>query len=524
MASPFDPTDLERLNRLGISQEEVARQMELLARDSSSLCVDRPCTVGDGILRISGEDALRYAAIQEAAAESGRFMKFVPASGAATRMFRTLLAARDLYPGLHREDLLAEEAKNEPAAAGFMKFIRNIRRFAFCPDLEKILSGNGRSLESLDDPGGYMDAWAALLGREGLDYGSMPKALLKFHRYNGHARTPFEEHLVEAALTCGGGKGAIRLHFTVQPDHEPLFRDLFSRVGKQYESRHGAAFQVEFSHQKPSTDTIAVDPENRPFRLDGGGLLFRPGGHGALLENLNDLRGDLVYIKNIDNVVPDHLKEDTIFWKKVLGGLLVSVEEAARGLIRDLRRGGDGAAGKAVAFIRGGLGLTPSPACLEGPAEARARALLEWLDRPMRVCGMVKNTGEPGGGPFWVESANGAITPQIVEGAQIDARDPGQKARFEASTHFNPVDLVCAVRDADDEPYDLKRFVDPEAVFISRKSKDGRDLKALELPGLWNGSMAGWITLFVEVPISTFSPVKTVFDLLRPEHQAEGRG
>jgi hypothetical protein len=334
----------------------------------------------------------------------------------------------------------------------------------------------------------------------------------------GGGRTPFEEHLVEGTGTVRDGEGRCRIHFTVSPEFEREFRTLLEARRAFLERSYSARLDVTFSVQHPSTDTIAVDLENRPFRLDDGSLLFRPGGHGALLRNLADLGADLVYVKNIDNVVPESRSKTVILWKKLLGGLLVGLERRALALSQALEAPGcpGSVLDDAARFLRASFGVPVPPA---ESHEGLCRTLDRRLRRPIRVCGVVRNQGEPGGGPFWVEGADGEVTAQIVESSQVDVSSPAQKAIWSSSTHFNPVDLVLSLRDHAGRPYDLGRFVDPSTVFISKKSRDGRELKALEQPGLWNGAMAGWNTVFVEVPGETFAPVKTVLDLLRPEHQ-----
>jgi len=496
----------------GTSIEEVERQLELFRNPPRPVELVRPCAIGDGIRTLAAAERVGVARLAEEGARQGRMTKFVPASGAASRMFQALLAARG------HADLAGARARasaGDHNAAALVELAQGLPRFAFVDDLRASLRRAGLDLDALAGRGELGPVLDHLLGPAGLDYAALPKGLLKFHTYAEGARTPFEEHLVEAAGTVRGGDGATRLHFTVSPEHRSRFDALLEAVRSRYEQRFAARFEVGFSVQKPATDTIAADLEGRPFRDDAGRLLFRPGGHGALIENLADLGGDVVYIKNIDNVVPEHLAGPTLEWKRALGGLLLRLQGE---IFRHLER----------------LSADPSPAEIEAAARfaaaelaldvAPARAaLLRALERPLRVCGVVPNTGEPGGGPFWVRAGDGGISPQIVESAQV-GDSPEQRAIFAASTHFNPVDLVCGLRDRHGQPFDLRRHVDESAVFIARKSSGGRELQALERPGLWNGAMADWITVFVEVPIETFNPVKTVLDLLRPQHQPPARG
>jgi hypothetical protein len=350
----------------------------------------------------------------------------------------------------------------------------------------------------------------------------LPKALIKFHRYPDAARASLEEHLVEAAVYARGNDGEARIHFTVSPEHEELIRAHIGHVRPRYE-RDGTSYNISFSIQKPSTDTIAVDRDNLPFRDENGRLVFRPGGHGALLANLQETGGDVLFIKNIDNVVPDALKAETYRYKQALGGLLVDLQNSIFTYVRALQHGRDTFdLGEIVTFTEQRLGVSIPSAIKQGSSQELRNYLLERLHRPLRVCGVVQNTGEPGGGPFWVKDTSGEMSRQIVESSQVDLMSDQQRKLWQSATHFNPVDLVCGIRDYQGQLFDLSRFVDPETGFISHKSKDGKELKALELPGLWNGAMAKWNTIFVEVPAITFNPVKTVFDLLRPEHQVEG--
>jgi Domain of unknown function (DUF4301) len=502
----FTDADLRQMAELGIEPAEALRQVELFRHPPSFTRVLRPCTPGDGIRMIFDSDHARLLGFYEEAARQGRIGKVVPASGAASRMFKALL--EDL-----NQDSTGQDSGEPPAEV--RTFLDNLSGFAFAEDLAALTGDAG---------GDRRAVLAALLTGEGLRYAELPKALLKFHRYPEGARTSFEEHLVEAADCTRDTAGVCRLHFTVSPDHEENLRRLLAEVRPRYEERFGASFEVSFSFQERSTDTIAVDLENRPFRLEDGSLLFRPGGHGALIHNLHALAiagWDVVLLKNIDNVVPDDRKATGLLWKKLLAGALLALQTR---IFRYLERLEDGPAVTPELLEEVGKFMTdalvrPVPAEVSLRAEELRRYFLRILDRPLRVCGVVRNQGEPGGGPFWVESPGGEVSLQIVETSQIDPGDPEQQKILRSSTHFNPVDLACALRDRHGHPYDLNRYVDPATVFISRKSHEGRPLKALERPGLWNGAMADWNTVFVEVPDATFAPVKTVLDLLRPEHR-----
>jgi hypothetical protein len=539
----FSEPDRVQMAALGVSAEEAARQVELFRHPPPFTHVLRPCRPGDGIRRIDAGEEPALAALWARAARDGRVSKLVPASGAATRMFKALIAELERY---------AEEggaAGAESAAPGsgseVETFFANLPRFAFFALLSESLRrdpGTAAAAAGIAAGGGGLSALSGaarqavlrhLLTPAGLDYAECPKGLILFHRYPEGPRTPFEEHLVEAVDYARDGGGLCRLCFTVSPQHESGFAALLGRLRPALEERHGARFEVSFSTQRRATDTLAVDEDDRPFRLADGSLLFRPGGHGALIANLQELAdagADLVLLKNIDNVVPDRGKPEVTHWKRLLTGLLLHLEERIAGHLEALTalapegpRGAEQEAAcarvleEAEAFLAGELGRA-LPRELERRAERR-RALIAALDRPLRVCGVVRNTGEPGGGPFWVRAPSGEVSLQIVETSQLDAGSPEQQAALAASTHFNPVDICCGLRDRRGRPFDLARFVDPATVFIARKSHEGRPLKALERPGLWNGAMAGWNTVFVEVPDVTFAPVKTVLDLLRPEHQ-----
>ena len=399
-------------------------------------------------------------------------------------------------------------------------FFEQIEKFAFYNDLnaacEKAFEKN---IPALMAEGDYKAVVAALLEAAGLNYGALPKGLLKFHRYEDGSRTPLEEHLVEGALYAANKNGKVNVHFTVSPEHRRLFENLVADKAAVYAKKYGVDYNVTFSEQKPCTDTIAADMNNQPFR-DNGKLLFRPGGHGALIENLNDLDADIIFIKNIDNVVPDKLKGDTVLYKKLIAGVLVALQQKAFAYLEllDSGRYTHEQVLEILQFLQKKL-FCKNPETKNLEDAELVLYLKEKLNRPMRVCGMVKNVGEPGGGPFLVYNSDGTISLQILESSQIDMDDPEKKEMFEKGTHFNPVDLVCAVRDYKGHKFDLVNFVDKATGFISYKSKNGKDLKALELPGLWNGAMSDWNTVFVEVSLSTFNPVKTVNDLLREQHQ-----
>ena len=520
--SVFSEQDLKQIEHQGLTLAEVNRQLELFNMPKPFLKLAGPCTVGDGIRAFDRKSRDALTAIYEREGPGRRCVKFVPASGAASRMFKVLLRYFHQDGEITRSSVAREASAGSTDAEQFLVFAEGMKNFAFFRDLQSMMADNGLSVDALLEQGRFRDILRLLLTDEGLDYAALPKGLLKFHEYPAGSRTAFEEHLVEAASYVADRDGRCALGFTVSPEHMDRFKASLHRARGIYEEKFGVSYDVSFSVQDPSTDTIAVDLDNAPFRQEDRRLLFRPGGHGALLKNLNHIDGDIIFIKNIDNVLPDHLKATTVLWKKALGGLLVEVQNQVHALARQLETGtAEPLLTTARRFFDQWLPPPFPPEFADLPAPEQGRRLRERLLRPLRVCGVVANTGEPGGGPFWVRGGDGSLSLQIVEQAQVRRTDPEQAAIWRQATHFNPVDLVCAVRDVNGRCFDLPRFRDPEAVFITRKSSQGKELKALELPGLWNGAMAYWNTIFVEVPRITFNPVKTVNDLLRPEHQGQ---
>lgn len=501
--------DKNLLAKKGISEQQIAEQLACFEKGFPYLKLFAAASVENRGIMLIGEDAQKtYLAAWDSYKESDKkVVKFVPASGAASRMFKNMF-----------EFLGADY--DVPTTDFEKKFFNNIKNFAFYADLDAAcVKNNGKGIDALVAEGNYKAVVANLLESAGLNYGSLPKGLLKFHKYENGARTPLEEHLVEGALYAAGKSGEVNVHFTVSTEHRELFAKLVDEKVAQYAAKYGIKYNISFSEQKPSTDTVAADMENKPFR-DNGKLLFRPGGHGALIENLNDLDADIVFIKNIDNVVPDRLKADTVTYKKLLAGVLVTLQKQAFEYLQLLDSGHyrHDELENIIRFVQQQLHCRKDD--IKDLEDADLVIYLrKKLNRPMRVCGMVKNVGEPGGGPFLAYNPDGSVSLQILESSQIDMNDPEKKAMFEKGTHFNPVDLVCAIRDYKGNKFNLVNYVDKATGFISYKSKGGKELKALELPGLWNGSMSDWSTVFVEVPLSTFNPVKTVNDLLRDQHQ-----
>lgn len=502
------PQDKEMLEKKGISEKQIEEQLACFEKGFPYLKLAAAASVDNGILAPSANEQKKYLDAWDAYMQTDKVVvKFVPASGAASRMFKNLF-----------EFLGAEY--DVPQTSFEKTFFEKIDKFSFYTDLDDACRKTaGKGIADLMAAGNYKAVVAALLESVGLNYGSLPKGLLKFHKYEDGNRTPVEEHLVEGALYAANKNGKVNVHFTVSPEHRALFKSLVDEKAVAYAKKYGVDYNVSFSEQKPSTDTIAADMDNKPFR-DNGKLLFRPGGHGALIENLNDLDADIIFIKNIDNVVPDKLKGDTVLYKKLIAGVLVALQQKVFAYLQLLESGKytHDQVLEILQFLQKELHCkNPETKNLED--SELAIYLKKKLNRPMRVCGMVKNVGEPGGGPFLAYNSDGTISLQILESSQIDMTDPEKKEMFEKGTHFNPVDLVCAVRDYKGNKFDLVKYVDKATGFISYKSKNGKELKALELPGLWNGAMSDWNTIFVEVPLSTFNPVKTVNDLLRDQHQ-----
>lgn len=504
----LNPNDYKQIAQRGISEEQVSHQLHQFETGFPFLRLEAAAAVGNGIMAPGEEEKSHFIEVwNQYKAEGHQIVKFVPASGAASRMFKDMFA-------------FVDAPYDVPTTAFEKEYFEHISQFAFREELcRKCRENEGRNIKTLLAEGNYKAIARNMLSKEGLNYGQLPKGLLLFHNYEDGPRTPMEEHLVEAALYASSN-GEARVHFTVSHDHLELFRQKVAEKSDYYARKFGVKFNISFSEQKPSTDTIAVHPDNTPFRNEDGSLLFRPGGHGALIQNLNDIDADIVFVKNIDNVVPDRLKEDTVTYKQLLAGILVELQRKAFAYLRLLDTGSYTHAQleEIIRFVQRDL------CCRKADIKELEDAelviyLRQKLNRPMRVCGVVKNVGEPGGGPFLTYNPDGTVSLQILESSQIDKSNAEYVRMFTEGTHFNPVDLVCAIKDYQGQPFHLPDFVDASTGFISSKSKNGKELKALELPGLWNGAMSDWNTVFVEVPLSTFNPVKTVNDLLREQHQ-----
>ncbi|MEQ5790222.1 DUF4301 family protein [Muricauda sp. NFXS6] len=504
--------DLKQLDSKGISKEKVQNQIQTFKEGIPFVELSQAAVVGNGILRFSEKEQLDLIQYFEDNRKNLELLKFVPASGAASRMFKAMFNFLDSYEP-SKENL--SEYIERTGDTDAKKFTENLSDFPFYDLIMYRIEGKA----SNKDEEAYLFV-KEMLTENGLDYGFYPKGLLPFHKYETGTATPFEEHLKEAALYAKT-KGKANLHFTVSQQHDEMFAKEEASVGPKISKKTDTVFDVSYSNQKPSTDTIAVDMDNKPFKNSDGSILFRPGGHGALIENLNDQDADIIFIKNIDNVVIDKNLETVSNSKKMLAGVLKKVQDKAFAYAKLLE--GDISIEKAdeiKAFLEKDLNVRMPKNYDDFSVDEQKSILMDRINRPIRICGMVKNEGEPGGGPFWIKDGEGNISLQIIESAQIDMNNKAQADIVQNSTHFNPVDLVCGVRNHKGEKFNLLDFVDTKQGFITGKTKEGKELKALELPGLWNGGMAFWNTLFVEVPLVTFNPVKTVNDLLKPTHQA----
>jgi hypothetical protein len=501
-----------------LSSQLIEQQLSLFINGTKIQDLIRPCVVNDGIVQINENEYSELLSEFDFAANAGRLLKFVPASGAASRMFQKLQSVLNRYQAFTLADLkLCLESDNE--CKSLYEFLTNIHKFAFYDELKTLLNADDAKIQKVinDSPNEIIKA---ILFESGLNYSSKPKGAIKFHRYKNECRTAFEEQIYESINYIAGKNKNVKIHFTISEEHTSLFIDIIEEL-KSKLSKTELIIDVTYSYQRKSTDTIAVDKDNNLLFDKDGNLILRPGGHGALLENLNDLKADLVVIKNIDNLSVVSLSADTILYKKLLTGSLIKIQKQLFHYLNQLGKENLSKedVNEILFFAKNQLNIIQSEKFDELNLTQKKETLYRQLNRPIRICGMVKNEGEPGGSPFWVKSDSGNVTLQIVERAQIDVNNENQKKIFMQSTHFNPVDLICGVKDYKGNNFDLHNFVDHQSGIITKKSKDGVELKALELPGLWNGGMAYWITIFVEVPISTFNPVKEANDLLRKAHQ-----
>ncbi len=510
--------DKKQIEAQGMSVETVEKQLQRFGKGFPQLNIVAPATLENGILRQADEEKKNYRTLYQKRQKTSKIFKFVPASGAASRMFKKIYEIIDAFDGSEEKylELLTDRSPNS-----IYYVCENIQDFAFFKRLEQICSEKGDCINSKISKKDYVGALELIVSDKGLNYGNFPKGLIQFHTYKNETRTSLEEHLAEGAMYAKSKK-EVNIHFTVSPEFYDDFKAHINDVIEKYEEQFSVKYNIELSIQKKRTDTIAVDMDNNPAKNEDGQIVFRPGGHGALLENLKDIDADLIFIKNIDNVVTDRLKPTTVEYKELLGGLLFDLKEKAHHYIGKLKAKEDITTGyltKIGNFCQEKLNIDLPEKFKDQPDEDRIRILFEHLNRPIRICGMVKNEDEPGGGPFWVMDEKGEKSIQIVESSQFDKTDKAQMKVFQSATHFNPVDIACSIKDYENNQFDLSKFKDEETGFISEKTLKGRPIKALEHPGLWNGAMANWITVFVEVPMDTFNPVKTINDLLRKEHR-----
>lgn len=503
----FTAEDLRQIKKLGLAPGDLKKQLALFRQGPIFLRLCRPCSVGDGILPLNALDKKKLHALFARESHRYRLMKFVPASGAASRMFAGWFDALENHARLSADDVES--------------FFRNLEKYPFYPDLLR----DRRALRYIASK----DIRALLeriLSENEMGFGALPKALIPFHRYSAReSRSALEEHVTEAAFYLSDSQGVCHLHFTVSPEHQERIEEKIQEIARRYAKRCGLRFRISTSLQTPATNTLAVDEHNGPLRDAEGNMIFRPGGHGALLKNLQEIEADFIFIKNIDNVVPERILKKILPYKKILGGLAVRVRQQIVSYLNQLEQKNVTSA-QLEEMTAYGLRMlnVVFPRGFSGWSSAKKREILfSMFNRPLRVCAVVSNEGEPGGAPFWVNEGDGRLTPQIVEGAQVDQSNRGQRSLWRRAEYFNPVDMVCCTKDYRGKKFHLKEFVNHDAYLITQKSEKGKRLKALEYPGLWNGSMAYWNTVFVEMPLVIFNPVKTVEDLLRPQHRQRTR-
>jgi hypothetical protein len=512
----FTNSQLKQLSDRGISLEQALRQLEIFRKGIAPVLLVSPATPNDGIEIFEQQKVDYYISLFQREKYKFSMVKFVPASGAASRMFKQLFEALNEFIDFPYDS--SSTFLKLPEMTGFFQ---NLKNYAFYDDLARVCNTLGSDPESMIKSGKFAELLTLLLTKQGLSYSQLPKGLLMFHKYSEEARTAFEEHFVEAALYLRDINNKVKIHFTVSPEHHKLFKTLADVLIKKYLKKYNVHFQVDFSVQKVSTDTLAVDMENRPFVQDKEMLVFRPGGHGALLDNMQDINEKIVFIGNIDNVAPDRIKALRVRYKELLAGILVERVQSIHSFLTGIDNGfTEKLKEEILNFIKNYISLATAQELSELSGNEFINKVKNAINRPIRICAMVRNVGEPGGGPFWVSDKSGNISKQIVESSQVNLNDTHQDRIFRKATHFNPVDMVCYTSNYNGGKFKLEEYRDPDMAFIATKSQGGNSLKALELPGLWNGSMAGWLTFFVDVPVETFSPVKTIFDLRREEHIA----
>lgn len=508
----FSEKDMAQLSAIGIDKKKVLDQIAIFNSGIPFVQLEKAAVIGDGISKLSKEEEKDLISYFDKTVPDLSLLKFVPASGAASRMFKALFNFLETFkPTSESLDAYLLRTNNKEIA----QFFKQKEKLPFFKIVQNRIKGKGKT----KDEEAYFFV-KEILHENALNYGFYPKGLLPFHDYGDFSATPFEEHLKEGAMYAATKAGA-NLHFTISEQHGSLFNQEFDTIKDRVSTLTKTSYNVSYSYQKPSTDTIAVTTENEPFRNSDGSLMFRPGGHGALIENLNEQDADIIFIKNIDNVVVPKYAKEVADSKKILGALLLQVQAKAFEFadLLDKNNLTLDKLNEIRAFLKNNLNVRFLENFESLSLGDQIAVIKDKINRPIRICGMVKNEGEPGGGPFWIRDTHGHISLQIVESAQVDMFNESQVALFKNSTHFNPVDLVCGIKNYKGGKYNLLNFVNPEQGFITGKTHEGKELKALELPGLWNGAMAFWNTIFVEVPLVTFNPVKTVNDLLKPTHQ-----
>lgn len=512
----YTKEDLNNFKKREIKAEQVDRQLDNFKKGFGYVNLSEPATIGNGIIRIAPEDENRLISEYNNASKTAEILKMVPASGSATRMFKDLFTFIENYSGSEEEFL---EFVQHKGTGTMYDFFAKLDQLPFYTRLNAAIWSGRKDIQKLIEKREYIEVLKYILTSKGLNYGNTPKGLIDFHIYRDFVRTAFDEHIVEGALYATNGKTA-KLHFTVSEQNMNAFKDRLKKITKVFEKMFNIKYEVTFSVQKASTDTVSIDSNGDLLRDEEGKIVFRPGGHGALIYNLDELKADIIFIKNIDNVIPDRAKNDTIKYKKLLAGTLLELQSKIFGYLGILdKKPTAEQLDEITEFVNHKIGFKDAEGITFKDQKERIKHLQNILNRPIRVCGMVKNEGEPGGGPFWVKNADGSSRLMIVESAQVNQKDKEQKKVFDQSTHFNPVDLVCGVMNYKGKKFDLEKFIAADQGFITNKSYKGKDIKVQELPGLWNGAMANWITVFVEVPLTTFTPVKTVFDLFRIEHR-----
>lgn len=511
----FTKEDIKQIESRGLTQSLVAKQISRFNQGFPSLNILKAATVNDGIIALNDKETTQLAEYYEENSKNLTKVKFVPSSGAASRMFKYLFGVLKSCETSEKDYL---KILQNQGCESFNYFYQNLKRFAFFDDLNDLLASQNSGYNDIYNRKYITNFLKTLLTADGLNYANLPKGLLKFHKQDFRSRTPVEEHLVEG-VCYAKNDNIVNLHFTVSENHLGLFKAHLEKVVSLYEKKFRVKYNINLSIQKSNTDTVAVDVNNNPFRDNKGNIVFRPGGHGSLLQNLNETNADLIFVKNIDNVVQDRLKKDTILYKKALAGMLIKLRKDIYDWILKLnKQNASHYIYDVMHFVSNSLNIKLPPDFENRSKIYKIEFLLKILNRPIRICGMVRNQGEPGGGPFWVENNDNSVSLQILESAQID---DSKKNLMKSATHFNSVDLVCSINDYTGKKFDLNKYTDPDTGFINKKSLHGRELKALELPGLWNGAMANWNTVFVEVPLSTFAPVKKISDLLQDEHLSD---